>query len=544
MPRIFVAVPVIVLLLITSMVFLVAKAPRTWAANWTSPTRNGISGGGADFGALTDGHGWDLLWLNEDTGQLVYSRHAGGQNDAATVLDSGDVVQPTLTRVGAYQFGAWVHNFNGYTTLKVALFVPGKRPRIRSLFTSVHPMEHPFAFAGPRGEAELLFSWQRFANTDIFQTSIDVSTLQRQTINRLTHSAIYGFYPRGVLESDGNLAVIHLERCCEQQQWHVVYDRYDQHGHHLGSTRLLAGLDYGQQAPDPSRWGEDIGRAPDGTIWGAFTGVSGVWLFHAGRDGRILQKPTFIGSDSQAPPGVTLALTRSTNYVFWEEPFPLGSFIESRQFDQKFNLGIDERVEYLSNAQVEPHAGLLLGSRPGVIWQTVSNDLSSHFNSAANRPTATPTLAERLGLGLTDPWQAAAVLIIGAFGLATLLTTVNVFFVVGLALLGMLVMRLFRRFPGRWAIFGLILSALMYVIFVNPGVPTLFLASLPSMGFANVPFGILAALGSLAFVSWIGMTSLRRIDDIYRAGIMAFLAIYFFAFVETAVFIQQRLGVI
>ena len=59
-----------------------------------------------------------------------------------------------------------------------------------------------------------------------------------------------------------------------------------------------------------------------------------------------------------------------------------------------------------------------------------------------------------------------------------------------------------------------------------------------------MPFGFIAAAGALGFVTWVGGVGLRRIDDLYRAGIMAYLGVYFFAFLEAAVFIQQRLGYI
>jgi hypothetical protein len=48
----------------------------------------------------------------------------------------------------------------------------------------------------------------------------------------------------------------------------------------------------------------------------------------------------------------------------------------------------------------------------------------------------------------------------------------------------------------------------------------------------------------LGFVIFVGEVPLRRIDDAYRAGLMAFFGMYFFAFVEAVVFIQQRLGYI
>jgi hypothetical protein len=113
-----------------------------------------------------------------------------------------------------------------------------------------------------------------------------------------------------------------------------------------------------------------------------------------------------------------------------------------------------------------------------------------------------------------------------------------------LGALGLALLRLLRRWERRWLVYALLLAAALYVAFVAPGSPMLFLSTLPSMGLSPVPFGLIATASALAFVLWMGLVALRRLEDLYRAGLMAAFGVYFFAFLEAIVFIQQRLGFI
>jgi hypothetical protein len=93
-------------------------------------------------------------------------------------------------------------------------------------------------------------------------------------------------------------------------------------------------------------------------------------------------------------------------------------------------------------------------------------------------------------------------------------------------------------------VYACVLAAILFGVFVSPGAPILFLDTMPANGLAVLPFGFMALGAVLGFVTFVGEVPLRRIDDAYRAGLMAFVGVYFFAFVEAVVFIQQRLGYI
>jgi len=543
--RILLSVPALGILLTTSLIFMGAHAPRTWAAHWSTPVHVSLGTGQNEYGAIPDGRGWDLLWVNDDLGRMMYTvaPDASGPS-VSTVLDRGDVAQPTLIRFQSQDVGAWIHQRNGGSDLYMALLHPHRPPRVVRLLSGPQPMEHPQLFRGPHQTVDLVFSWQRYGNFDLFLLSLPLGSTKPLFLRRLTVAKYYSFYPRAVLAGNGSLALLHLESCCQQQAWNVSYDRFDASGRHLGRTRVLQQLTTSSTTGgSPSQWGEDIGTDPRGNVWGAFTGSQGVYLFEARADGTLLHRPHLL-TGGVSPEALSLLLTRAGGYVFWEEPFDLGTYLDSQRFDTRMNLiGAPERVVYESASQTNPHAFPDHGT-PVVLWQSISRGLTSRFETAGFRRASQPSLAERLGLGLGDPWGQLAILVVSAFGIAVLTTVVNILAVFGLAVVGLFSVRLFRRVPGKWALCGVLLTAGLYVLFVDPGAPTLFLSTIPAMGLTAVPFGLLACAGALAFVLWLGAVVLRRVEDLYRAGMMAALGVYFFAFVEAIVFIQQRIGYI
>jgi hypothetical protein len=90
----------------------------------------------------------------------------------------------------------------------------------------------------------------------------------------------------------------------------------------------------------------------------------------------------------------------------------------------------------------------------------------------------------------------------------------------------------------------MLLAAALYLTFVRPGGPILFLDTLPNMGVTSTALGILTTAGAFLIMVWASATALKRLEDMFRAGIMATLGIYFFAYIEAVVFVQQRLGYI
>ncbi len=543
--RILVLLPVLLTFTVVGIVFLAAHAPRTWAAHWTQPTRTASEDGASEFGAVPASHGaWDLLWVNVETSQLIHSHATGSGAGTSEQIDRGQVEQPTLVRIKRQLFGAWVHNFNGSTELDAAILQPAADRRIVRIAGGRAPIEHPYLFAAPNGAVGLVFSWQQRGNFDLYMTTLTPGLRRIGAIHRLTTSEFYSFYPRAVTDAAGGIDIMHLESCCQQQGWNVVFQRFDSAGHALSPVRLLDAIRFNGFAPDVNQWGADLRATSNGTVWGAFGGLNGALIFAADSHGHIVRKPVTVDSQGASPESIAIAASNAGGYVFWEQPYDLGSYLESRSFDPRLRFGTPERVEYLSGHQTNPHAALIDGT-PTVVWQSWNETNNAVFDISGHRAAQGPDLAQRLGFGLGNPWEDAVVLSIGSMILAVLATVINLLAVVVLALIGLLVVRWTQKVPGRWLIYSCFLTAVIYAVFVTPGGgPTLFLTPIPTLGLAAVPFGLLAVLGSMFFVIWMGQTALKRIDDIYRAAIMAFLGIYFIAFLEAAVFIQQRLGYI
>lgn len=539
--RIILAVPVLILFTVTSLLFLAARAPRTWAAHWATPTVLSSDSGAANFGAVAGPHGrWALLWT-DSSGHIRFAPRTNNASSRSMVIDSGDVSQPTLVRVGKDVVGAWILNSNGVTALRAAILEPQHSRRVFTILSGTVPIEHPYLFAGPHGQVDIVFSWQRYGNFDVFLLALPRGGTHPTVLRRLTASRYYSFYPRAITDAAGDIDLVHLESCCRQETWNIQYNRYDADGHSLQPTKLLYAISYPSQIPDTAQWGLDLTKDGRGNIWGAFTGLSGIWLFGADRWGQLTRAPTPIDVEEGAPLSVSLAGAAAGGYLLWAEPYGLGEYVSMRPFDGTARGGTAERIEYLSGYQTDPHAAYN-GGKLRVVWQTVEPSRNAVFESSLYRKAAAPTLAQRLGLGLGDPWEEAGVLAAGTICLATVAATFNILIVLALTLAGLGLLYLLGKRRGRWLLFTAYLSLALFATFVTPGVPTLFLTPITDLGFAAIPFGLVATGGSLMLVSFVGQTALRRTDDIYRAGIMAFLGVYFFAFLESAVFVQQHLG--
>lgn len=522
-----------------------AHAPRTWAAHWSAPTGVAPAAGEAEYGVAPNGRGgWDLLWVDNDKQQLMFTVSGSGPRLESLVVDRGDIMHPALLRGETADIGAWIHQRNGGSDLYAALLSATASPRVVRVLSGPQPMEHPYLFPGPGATIDLVFSWQRFGNFDLFLTSLRPGSLRPVFVRRLTRARYYSFYPRATVDGRGHISMLHLEACCSQQGWNVVYDRFSADGQPLGQSRILYRLPgIGQTNNAPSQWGEDLQTGRDGRVWGAFSADQGARVFETRPNGDIDRAPVLVDQGT-SPAALSLLLTRTGGYLFWEESFDLGRYLNSQRFDRALRLlGQPERVVYEGASQTNPHA-FLEGGRPVVLWQATSRSVRSQFEMARFRPAVQPTWAQRLGLGLGDPWGQLAILVVSSFGVAVLTTVINILVVFTLAVVLLVAARVLHRVPGRWAICALLVTGALYLTFVSPGGPTFFLSTIPAMGIAAEPFGLLACAGALTFVLWLGAVVMRRMEDLYRAGLMAAFGVYFFAFVEAVVFIQQRIGYI
>jgi hypothetical protein len=373
-------------------------------------------------------------------------------------------------------------------------------------------------------------------------SSLDVNRLKAAP-HRLTTAAYYSFYPRAIADAHGVLHVLHLESCCGQKTWQVVYDRFNGQGKHLGPGKVLTSLE-SLSSGGPAQWPIDLALDRGGHIWGAYAGDAGIYLFEASSTGRLLRAPFQIDNQDGRPNSLSITFGQTTGYLAWEQPYDLGTYIDAYKFDaQAPAIASTERAVYASGSQFEPHV-FSSGRVATIMWESTAQSRQPSFQTARYRSATGPTLAQRVGLGLGNPWEEIGLLVLGALGFATLTTTVNIFWVLGLTVMGILTVRLLRWLPSKWLVYACVLAAILFAVFVSPGAPILFLDTMPADGLAVLPFGLMAFGAVLGFVTFVGEVPLRRIDDAYRAGLMAFVGVYFFAFVEAVVFIQQRLGYI
>lgn len=538
-------IPVMLVFVLTSVVFLAARAPRTWAAHWSTPRLVARGSGQNEYGAVYGRYGWDVLWYDDDRQALVLTQQIGRGRKRSSTLDRGDITQPTLLDVDNHEVAAWVHNHNGSTDLMAANIAPHRVTRIFRLVGSAWPVEHPYLFAGPGGAADLVFSWQRYGSFDVFLLSLRPGHTRPSFVQRLTHSQIYAFYPRAVLDRAGSVAVLYLDACCQARIWHVMLDRYDTDGRLLGQGESLAALGGpGASNSTPTQWAGDIGIDSAGHIVGAYSGDAGVWVFRAAgaEVARISQR--LLDPLAGTPASLALVAGPGIDYLLWEQPFDLGTCLTSQRFDATLgHAAPPERVVYESSAQTGVHA-VRQGASVLALWQAITPGRHSTFETTTTTDTRQPDLAQRFGLGLGNPFEALAVLIVVATGVAVITTTGNILTIMGYGLAGMLMMRLLSRIPGRWTLFGVVLSATLVLTFVKPGGPILFLGTLPAMGFPAVPFGVLAGAAVLLLMLWLGDVVLGRVEDVFRIALLIAVGVYFFAFLEAIVFVQQRLGYI
>ena len=539
--RIFILLPVLVLFSFAGLIVLAARAPRTWAAHWSAPTVVSAAGGEYDYGAVRNRTGdWDLLWVNSASQQLVFTQHAGSEAARSIRVDRGDVMQPDLISTPVGEFGVWVRNENGRTVLMSARLGPGNRARVSTVLSSAAPLEHPYLVRGTRGDPTIVFSWQHYGNFDLFLTRLGPGGTP-STPRVLTNAAYYSFYPRAVADERGTLHLLHLESCCGQKIWYVVYDRFNMHGIHLGRSRRLATLG---SLPNgaPAQWPVDMAMDTAGNVWGAYAGDSGAYLFEADSAGRLRLRPTQVDAEFGRPNSLTLAIGRAVAYLAWEQPYDLGTYIDALRIGlHDASLSSTERVAYVSGSQLQPHT-FVAGDTGTVVWESRSHGTGAVFESSDYRTAIEPSLAQRLGLGLGNPWGSVGLLLLGGFGFAVLTTTVNLLWVLGLTALGVVTLRVFRWLPTRWWVCSCVLACALFLVFVAPGAPILFLDTLPSSGLPVAPFGFMAFAAVLAFVTFVSTVPLRRVDEAYRVGLTAYAGMYFFAFLEAVIFIQQRLG--
>jgi len=545
-PRTWLTALVLILIpVVCSLLFLYSNAPRNWSLHWVDPRTVVAAASNREFAAVTTPQGWDIAWVNVK-GTLVLSRFdVSGRRLIADVslrgAPSGSAQPLTLARAGNLDVVVWRQDTANGSSLRAALVALGVRPLYRVLAAGGYPLEHPDAFAF-NGKVYVVFSWQRTA-FDVYLSRIDAGGVVLPPV-QLTHTYSYAYDPHAVVDAMGILHLVYLDACCNQQAFDLRHERFTLSGVTVGPSQTVAQVNIGGAGgggnATPDRWALDV-RRNGNAVWAAWSGDGGLSVA-AWRGNRMIVGPALV-----VPGGNTSSLTLSVaggrQELIWQQYFELGSDLSALQLDGQGVPTAIDRVAFEARLDDEPVA-VAVDRQPAVLWQSLSAESTatgielSHFTPVT---LTAPSPWSKLGLGLANPLGNLALVLAGAAAVGVLLTVANV-----LLLLVMLAVYLvvFRRTPVvlntvKWYAYAVVVAAILYAVFVNwgaPSPPLLFLSSLSGTA------AMVAVGGMLLFVLVLTRTVLRRLDDVFRAALMAFAALYFIAFLQAIVLMQGQVA--
>lgn len=538
-PKLILAVLVMLAISVASgLFFLAGNAPRDWSLHWENPRT--ILRGTSDqaYAASATSHGWDVAWMS-NSGKLYLSRFARtGHPLGAPVLLHGTPVTLALGVAGPTQVVAWRYDTNGGSGLRAALVRPGQPPLYRTLASGPWPLEHPWVFAAGR-RVGIVFSWQRTGIYDVYLSYIAPNGQVTPPV-RLTHVAQYAFDPRAVRTPDGDVDLLYMDACCNGSTYHLQYARYSAAGRLRSRPLRLADIDIGGegQGSTPDIWGIAL-RTAGTRVWAAWTGDQGLGLA-AMQGGREVVPPhvlvPMVSTDT-----IALALHGNEREVVWDQQESQGVNLSTLSFDAAGQplQGVD-RVTFEPAIDAEP-IPVTLGGHPAVIWQaTPAQSATSVIEVSRFTPKArpAPSLWAKFGLGLANPLGNLLLLLVAGIVVGLLLTVGNILSVFALTVIYFLV-ALVVRTRWKWYLYPAVLAAILYVLLdrmAAPSPPVFFLSAL------NGSAALVALVGSATFALIFGIILLRRVEDLYRAGLMAFAALYFVAFLQALILVQGQIA--
>lgn len=547
--------PIAAILLILGTAFLYGHSPLRYSPYYGPPTVEAGLGGQYDYGAVPAARGkWSLLYI-DTASRLVFKGTDSAGNDIIRTLvpHAADVSGPSLAMRGRNGLAAWVASGNQVVR---AAFV-GRHPSPAfALNPSGGQVEHPYAVALPNGNDDILFQWGKPGAKsiyDIYLATMRVGLPHPFSVRLIARGVPYALYPRAAIDGSGALDVIYMERVIPGE-WHWIFRRFTVAGDPIGKPRVLDTVHYYEVMQsgainaevNPPRWGADIQRAPDGSVWAAWGGDRTASVAHWGPTGRSLLPPTVAipagmeaPSDVRAVRSLALAVTRRGLILYHQFPGEEESYMGA--------LGVNvhghattpepERVAYDGGgAAVDPHAGVG-GGGPMVIWQKVRSGTAA-LEGTAYHPAQPPDLLTHLGLNIGNVWANIGVVILGALTLGVGITAINLGPILVLALLRLAAGRVV---PGRYAWPAyVVLLAIVFIWFfalsASPPPFVLFTLTLPW------PYTWAMAAGAILASWWVGRTLFRRQETAFRAMSMATVGFYVPAVLYAVLFIEGQLG--
>ena len=478
--------------------------------------------------------GWDLLWTSPQ-GRMFFSRFdPNGRRLAPDLQLRGAPQYPTLAHTDGMDVAAWREDRGNGSQLQAAILRPGRSPVYRVLAQGQASLEHPQAFPAKRG-VDIVFSWQRSRAYNLFLTGISSSGAARPP-NQLTSVSEYAFNPQGVLDAQGRLHLLYMDLRRHSTRY-VVQDLYSSDGRRLGPTRTLDSID-GLQDLTPEHWPLTIQRA-GASVWGAWAGSQGLMV--ASWRGSALSVPPTAPEPIASTLWLVLVVSGDRRELVWQSQGNTGNILSTVQLGSQGQAeGAPDRLNYENASASQPEA-VSENGEPGVLWQSAAGSGTARLELSRFTPDtrSAPTLWDRLGLGVANPVATLALVLAGGIGIGILATMANFLVVLALVLLYMVLARVVPS-DRKWYLYPVVLAAALFLllgVMGAPSPPIFVLGALPGGA-----LGLLALVASAVFVYILSRAYLYRIEDLFRAALMAFVAVYFVAFLHALTLIQDQVS--
>lgn len=535
-----VLVGIVLVLVVTlgcALVFLANNAPRDWSLHWYAAHAASVHTADADLAAVSVPGGWEAVWLSEKESLVDGRFNAHGHLLSQTSIP-GQPQNLTVAHTSSESVAAWRQDINGGSTLRIAVFPRGGGHIEREVVRAVWPLEHPYAFP-LGGEIGMVFSWQVHDVFNIYFTRISPTGRFTPPVP-LTNVPTYAFNPRAVAQGPNTFALLFMNSCCGQKEYHVTYRRFTAAGTPVGGARVLDTFAIGSdtEGSTPNRWGEDM--RTDGTeTWTAWAGSGGLMVAVLHGD-TITVRPRVV-VPFQTTDALALALVGSQRELVWDQAFPLGMYLATVSLSPTGTpLGEPDRVAFEAASDAYPQP-VTLNGHPAVVWlASPTKSPYTLLETARFTPTTitAPSVWQKLGLGLANPLLNLLVLIIGALAVGLLLAVVNILMVFALIAVYFVLSRLLAN-RWKWVAYITTLAVGLYWLFATlnaPDPPIIFLTGLSGVT------ALVAIAGMVVVLVVLGLTILRRMEDFYRAALMAFVSLYFIAFLQALITVQGQIG--
>jgi hypothetical protein len=521
-----------------ALVFLAEAAPRDWSLHWKPSGVVIPAASYSDFASTATPRGFDVLWTDNNNRPIFSRLDTAGHPLAPNLNLGGTALMPALAHIDGTVYAAWREDAGNLSLMRLAVLRPGSPIREYVVARGPWPLERPFLFRdGP--EIGMVFSWQEHGPYNVYLTKIGQHGPSKPV--RLTYESGYAFLPHAMLDAAGTLHLVYFSLCCAGDQYNLIARRFTSSGRPLGRARTIDKIRSmtGNNQSTPENWGVSLLPRAKSLLL--------TWVSDAGiQSADLNERDHYIWGPRVVVPDVssqTLAVTASGNHfqLVWEQPFDLGTYLATVGMSAGGReLGQPDRVAFLPASTTSPEA-LIVQHTPVLLFQASPSGSQS---AAIELSRFTPhvlgpaTVWLRLGLGLANPFGNLLIVLVAALGLGIAITIAN-FLILMALIVAYLVIAWVAPRALRWPSYAVVLAVILYLLFVAPGAQS---PPLLVMGVLPLGLGPITVAGAAVFVIFLLRTVLWRIDDIYRAAVMAFMSVYFIAFLEALTIVQTTVA--